>query len=126
MAEKNTLTLACVLRTEPRHKFLYHKFPREGSCLLPLAPIIRAASSHLQTCCWEGWNGISRQLHFLLKGKHREGIFVLIGLIAFVWEAMRCVDWKMKSPCKESLDDLLFLLNRVCACAHLWMFVILP
>lgn len=61
---------------------------------------------------------------FLLKGKYGEGISVLIGLIAFIWEAMKCVNWKMESPCKESSDDLLFILNRVCACSHLWMFII--
>lgn len=51
---------------------------------------------------------------------------MLIVLIAFIWEAMRSVNWKMKSPFKESSGDLLCLLNRVCACAHLWMFIILP
>lgn len=67
MTEKNALTLACVLRTELRHKFLYRKFPREGSCLLPLVPISRAASSLLLTCCWEGWSRVSQQLHFPLE-----------------------------------------------------------
>lgn len=46
---------------------------------------------------------------------------MLIVLIAFIWEAIKCVNWKMKSPCKESSGDLLFLLNFVCASAHLWI-----
>lgn len=126
MGEKTTLTLACVLRTEPRHKFLYHKFPREGSCLLPLAPIAEQHPHISRPAVGRAGTGYLGSSTFLLKGKYREGIFVLIGLIAFIWEAMRRVDWKMKSTCRESSDDLLCLLNRVRACAHLWMFIIFP
>lgn len=109
--------MACVLRTEPEHKFLYHKFPREGSCLLPLGSAEQRPHISRPALGRAGMGYLGSSA-FLLKEKYGEGILVLMGLIAYIWEAMGCVNWKMKSPCKEITDDLPFPLNRVCACAH--------